>query len=50
MVYRNVDLRQIIDSSIQILDLKAKEKNISLIKSINDNVPKDFYTDEKRLK
>ena len=50
MVNREVDLHKIVDNTFKILEPKALEKKISLIKCINEDVPKSFFTDEKRLK
>ena len=50
MVFRKVNIHEIVDNTVKILELKASEKKISLIKCINEDVPKSFFTDEKRLK
>ena len=50
MIYEETNMHDIIDQSVKLFKLKAKEKKIKLITKIDENIPSDFVTDPKRLK
>jgi len=49
MDYDKVNIKEIIESSIKLFLIKTKEKKIKLITQIDKKIPRNFYTDSKRL-
>jgi len=50
MIYENIDIRKKVEEVTNMMEIRIKMRNIKLITEIDENVPKIFCTEPRRLK
>lgn len=50
MIYEKSNIREIINSVVQLMQIKAEKKNIILETFVDKDIPLEFCTEPRRLK